>query len=111
MTAPNECLQRRVYNVTAMSFTPEELAEKLYKYVPELRITYKPDSRQNIGKASKTLHKNRFFTMIMNLKLLNGYGLCFLLFQLMPGPKYLMIRMLAEIGNGNQSMIWKSWSI
>lgn len=50
MTAPNECLKRRVYNVTAMSFTPEELAEKLYKYVPELRITYKPDSRQNIGK-------------------------------------------------------------
>lgn len=50
MTAPNECLQRRVYNVTAMSFTPEELVEKLYKYVPELRVTYKPDSRQNIGK-------------------------------------------------------------
>lgn len=49
MTAPNECLQRRVYNVTAMSFTPEELVEKLYKYVPELRVTYKPDSRQNIG--------------------------------------------------------------
>lgn len=54
MTAPNECLQRRVYNVTAMSFTPEELVEKLYKYVPELRVTYKPDSRQNIG-------KNKFF--------------------------------------------------
>lgn len=52
MTAPNECLQRRVYNVTAMSFTPEELVEKLYKYVPELRVTYKPDSRQNIGKTS-----------------------------------------------------------
>lgn len=49
MSAPNECLQRRVYNVTAMSFTPEELAEKLSKYVPELRVTYKPDSRQNIG--------------------------------------------------------------
>lgn len=49
MTAPNEYLQRRVYNVTAMSFTPEELVGKLYKYVPELRVTYKPDSRQNIG--------------------------------------------------------------
>lgn len=52
MSAPNECLQRRVYNVTAMSFTPEELVEKLSKYVPELRVTYKPDSRQNIGNCS-----------------------------------------------------------
>lgn len=52
MTAPNECLQRRVYNVTAMSFTPEELVEKLYKYVPELRVTYTPDSRQTIGRIS-----------------------------------------------------------
>lgn len=51
MSAPNECLHRRVYNVTAMSFTPEELVEKLSKYVPELRVTYKPDSRQNIGKC------------------------------------------------------------
>lgn len=49
MTAPSECLQRRVYNVTAMSFTPEELVDKLYKYVPQLHVTYKPDSRQNIG--------------------------------------------------------------
>lgn len=50
MTAPNDCLRRRVYNVTAMSFTPEELVAKLGKYVPELRVTYKPDSRQDIGK-------------------------------------------------------------
>lgn len=49
MTAPNENLRRRVYNVTAMSFTPEELVEQLSKYVPELRVTYKPDSRQYIG--------------------------------------------------------------
>lgn len=49
MTAPNESLRRRVYNVTAMSFTPEELVDKLAPYVPELRITYKPDSRQDIG--------------------------------------------------------------
>lgn len=49
MTAPKEKLKRRVYNVTAMSFTPEELVEKLSKHVPELRVTYKPDSRQEIG--------------------------------------------------------------
>lgn len=59
MTAPNECLQRRVYNVTAMSFTPEELVDKLYKYVPELRVTYKPDSRQNIGKIKTKITSDR----------------------------------------------------
>lgn len=32
-----------------MSFTPEELADKLAKHVPELKMTYRPDSRQKIG--------------------------------------------------------------
>lgn len=49
MTVPEEKLKHRVYNVTAMSFTPEELVEKIAKYVPELRVTYKPDSRQLIA--------------------------------------------------------------
>ncbi|XP_050067344.1 L-threonine 3-dehydrogenase, mitochondrial [Anopheles maculipalpis] len=49
MTAPEEKLQRRVYNVTAMSFTPEELVEKLSKYIPELHVSYRPDSRQLIA--------------------------------------------------------------
>lgn len=49
MTVPEEKLKRRVYNVTAMSFTPEELTEKISKYVPELRVSYKPDSRQLIA--------------------------------------------------------------
>lgn len=49
MIAPQERLKRRVYNVTAMSFTPEELADKLSKYIPELRVSYKPDSRQLIA--------------------------------------------------------------
>ncbi|KAE8743588.1 hypothetical protein FOCC_FOCC010835 [Frankliniella occidentalis] len=49
MTAPTDRLHRRVYNVTAMSFTPEELAGELRKYVPELEVTYRPDSRQLIA--------------------------------------------------------------
>lgn len=49
LTAPPELLKRRVYNVTAMSFTPEELAEELRKYVPNLEVTYRPDSRQLIA--------------------------------------------------------------
>lgn len=49
MTVPEEKLKHRVYNVTAMSFTPEELVDKIAKYVPELRVSYKPDSRQAIA--------------------------------------------------------------
>ncbi|XP_052860227.1 L-threonine 3-dehydrogenase, mitochondrial [Anopheles cruzii] len=50
MTAPEEKLKRRVYNVTAMSFTPEELAQKLVaKHMPELHVSYRPDSRQLIA--------------------------------------------------------------
>ncbi|XP_076624733.1 L-threonine dehydrogenase [Colletes latitarsis] len=49
LNTPNEQLQRRVYNVTAMSFTPEELFCELKKHVPELKITYKPDGRQYIA--------------------------------------------------------------
>ena len=49
MRAPSDQLKRRVYNVTAMSFTPEELVEKLSAHVPELHVSYKPDSRQEIA--------------------------------------------------------------
>lgn len=49
MTVPEDKLNKRVYNVTAMSFTPEQLFDKIADYVPELRITYKPDSRQLIA--------------------------------------------------------------
>jgi threonine 3-dehydrogenase len=43
MTVPEDKLKRRVYNVTAMSFTPEELADKISKHIPELKMTYRPD--------------------------------------------------------------------
>ena len=46
---PADQLRLRTYNVHAMSFTPEELATAIRKYVPHLKVTYKPDSRQNIG--------------------------------------------------------------
>lgn len=49
MTVPEDQLKHRVYNVTAMSFTPEQLVDKIAKYVPELRVSYKPDSRQLIA--------------------------------------------------------------
>lgn len=49
MTTPDDMLQRRVYNVTAMSFSPEELVQSLRKYVPNALVSYNPDSRQEIA--------------------------------------------------------------
>ncbi|XP_008826314.1 L-threonine 3-dehydrogenase, mitochondrial-like [Nannospalax galili] len=43
MEAPSECLSIRTYNISAVSFTPEELAQVLCKYVPEFQITYRVD--------------------------------------------------------------------
>jgi len=51
MLAPAEGLTTRTYNVHAMSFTPEELHKEVQKWVPELEIEYKVDSRQNIADA------------------------------------------------------------
>jgi len=37
------------YNIAAMSFSPKELANAIKKYIPNFKINYKPDSRQNIA--------------------------------------------------------------
>lgn len=51
MEAPAETLSMRTYNINAMSFTPEELAQELQKQMPELEVTYEVDPvRQAIGK-------------------------------------------------------------
>ncbi|KAL0276494.1 UNVERIFIED_CONTAM: hypothetical protein PYX00_004052 [Menopon gallinae] len=49
LVAPAEKLRTRVYNVTAMSFTPEELHKEIEKHIAGAVITYKPDSRQLIA--------------------------------------------------------------
>ncbi len=38
------------YNVGAMSFTPEDLAAEIRKYIPNFTIDYKPDYRREIAK-------------------------------------------------------------
>ncbi|KAI3364346.1 hypothetical protein L3Q82_011147 [Scortum barcoo] len=43
MEAPTETLSMRTYNINAMSFTPEELAQELQKQMPELEVTYDVD--------------------------------------------------------------------
>ena len=49
INAPNERLTRRVYNVGAMSFTPDELCESIRPHVPNFEMTYQPDFRQDIA--------------------------------------------------------------
>lgn len=49
MRIPAENLPRRVYNVTGMSFSPEELFFEIKKHIPTAEITYKPDQRQAIA--------------------------------------------------------------
>jgi len=52
LVVPDDALRQRTYNVHAMSFTPDEIAHAIQRYVPELTVTYKPDSRQRIGQSS-----------------------------------------------------------
>lgn len=50
MQAPSEKIKvRSSYNLSAMSFTPNQLAEEIKKQLPEFEIRYKPDSRQQIA--------------------------------------------------------------
>uniref|UniRef100_F7G2B9 L-threonine 3-dehydrogenase, mitochondrial n=1 Tax=Monodelphis domestica TaxID=13616 RepID=F7G2B9_MONDO len=43
MEASADSLPMRTYNISAMSFTPEELAQEVVKHVPELQVTYNVD--------------------------------------------------------------------
>ena len=51
LKCPSDWLTIRTYNITAMSFTPEELADEIRKYIPGLELKCVSDElRQNIGK-------------------------------------------------------------
>lgn len=40
---------RNSYNLAAIDFTPKEIAEEIKKHIPNFKITYKPDFRQQIA--------------------------------------------------------------
>jgi nucleoside-diphosphate-sugar epimerase len=42
---------RTGYNLAAMSFTPEEITLEIKQYIPEFKISYRPDSRQQIANS------------------------------------------------------------
>jgi nucleoside-diphosphate-sugar epimerase len=52
MEAPAENIKvRSSYNLAAMSFTPAELAAEIKKHIPEFKISYEPDFRQEIANS------------------------------------------------------------
>ena len=52
MEAPAEKIKvRSSYNLSAISFTPEILANEIKKHIPEFEISYDPDFRQKIAES------------------------------------------------------------
>jgi nucleoside-diphosphate-sugar epimerase len=49
--APEKINVRSSYNLAAMDFTPAEIAEEIKKYIPEFKINYEPDFRQEIAES------------------------------------------------------------
>jgi nucleoside-diphosphate-sugar epimerase len=52
MEAPESKIKIRTsYNISGMSFSPQEIAAEIKKHVPDFEVTYKPDYRQQIANS------------------------------------------------------------
>ena len=66
LEAPSENLKMRTYNINAISFTPEELANEVRKFIPRLEMAYEPDERQAIGGYYKYCNYNGYLYHLAN---------------------------------------------
>lgn len=52
MDAPADALSVRTsYNLASMSFTPKEIYQSILRHIPDFKISYKPDFRQQIAES------------------------------------------------------------
>jgi nucleoside-diphosphate-sugar epimerase len=52
MSAKNEAIRiRSSYNLAAISFKPEDVADSIKAYIPDFKMSYKPDYRQDIANS------------------------------------------------------------
>jgi len=52
MEAPKEKIKTRTsYNISSMSFSPEEIGEEIRRHIPEFKMDYVPDYRQQIANS------------------------------------------------------------
>ncbi|WP_136482098.1 NAD-dependent epimerase/dehydratase family protein [Cognatitamlana onchidii] len=52
MNAKAEAIKiRSSYNLAAISFSPEEIVTSIRKYIPDFKVAYKPDYRQDIANS------------------------------------------------------------
>ena len=50
MEAPAQQVKiRSSYNLAGVSFTPKQIAEEVKKHIPDFKMTYNPDFRQEIA--------------------------------------------------------------
>lgn len=76
MEAPAETLSMRTYNINAMSFTPDELAQEVQKQLPDLQVTYKIDPvRQAIGKSQAGQHTCTLYCILFICKVFQVWSL------------------------------------
>src|SRR5699024_1708833 len=46
---PDKVKLHSAYNLSAMSFSPKDIAEEIKKHIPDFKVDYKPDYRQEIA--------------------------------------------------------------